>query len=200
MTKDHLKCFHFIASRGVALLFVGGILSTLAEVMTNPRREQPAYILSLILLFFALIEPMHLTLRSIMLKNKSKRFLNLILINVILLLSLFATVAGFNIRLVSSCMILILAAFLGLFWSTWCLHMAYKVCTFPVTAKSFAVLGAITLVLGAILTAQAHLNSISAVTAVACYCNWIGAELLMMTPVLFWNWRGMDSSVNNPDM
>lgn len=200
MTKNHLKCFHFIALRGITLLLLGGILSMLAGFMTNPRREQPAYILSLILLFAALIEPLHLSVRSIMHKNKSKRFLKLMLINVVLMLSLFATITGFNARLISSSPILILAAFLGLFWSTWCLRMAYKVCTFHVTAKTFAVLGAMNLVLGAILAAQADLNCISAVTAVACYCTWIGAEMLMMSPVLFWNWRGMDSLVNNPAM
>lgn len=200
MTKNHLKCFHFIGSRGIALLLLGGILSMLTEFMTNLRREQPAYILSLVLLFFALIEPLHLSIQSLAHKNRSKRFLKLMLMNVVLMLSLVAIVAEFNVRLISSSLILIAAAFLGLFWSTWCLYMAYKLCTFPVTGQIFAVLGATTLVLGAILAAQADLNSISALTAVGCYCSGIGAELLVMSPVLFWNWRGMDSFVKTPAM
>jgi hypothetical protein len=192
MKNDHSKCFRFIIAHGIALLSLGGGLSLLAELMTDPRKEKWAYIVSLSLVFVALAETLFVSVRST-LQKKSKRFLKLLLLNCALMFALFAVVWGFSANLISLSFIMVLASFLGLFWGTWHLDMAYKVCVFPTTAKILTVLGAITSVFGAILCAQADLNNIAAVTAVACYSTWIGAEMLVLAPVLFWNWRGMDS-------
>jgi len=187
--NTHAIYLRFLINHGIMLLCLGAGLSLLAELMTNQGAEKWAYIACLFIVVVALCEPIVLSIRSMWFKKNSKRFLKLFIFSSIAMLAASVALWGENSKSTSFSVILILAGVMGLFWGTWHIEMAHKLSSFSKTSTMFTVLGATTSVSGVILCVQADIHAITAVTAVACYSTWIGVEMLMMAPVLFWDWR-----------
>ncbi len=82
----------------------------------------------------------------------------------------------------------LLAGGVGVFWGLWFVRLAFHVQRHPGKAGVLCILGGGITFLGILIALQPDLSSLTAVTTVACYLLWIGAQILLVVPLLFRDW------------
>lgn len=188
MTKAAKVNYHFLLLQGTITLCVGIALWSLESLMTRPEIETAGYIAAVFLTIMCLIGQTLIAWDKLFARAaRSRRKLN-----IYFLAGLFSVVCWMDFWLYRSTplgLLVLFAGLYGLFWSLLYIGLTLSASASPGKIALLCFLAAITFAIGVILSIQADIDRISAVTAVACYLTWIGIQTLFTAPGLFCNWR-----------
>jgi hypothetical protein len=167
-----------LTKQGVLMIALGTLVCALGSLMARPVREQVGYILAAVLTAVCLLiafRSMGILKTRAMPQNLMRIYLAGGILSIVCCMVFWLVQPGnLDIRALG-----ILAALLGLFWSSCYMRLAFQYSANPIQSGMFSILAAITSSFGIILATRSGLSRLGVVTADGCYMILLGVQVYL---------------------
>jgi uncharacterized membrane protein HdeD (DUF308 family) len=177
---------HLLLWHGGLMLCLGIALFCLVGFMANPIHDESGYTMAVVLAALCLLIA---CVCYVMQENRARRraFIALYLLVGSVSIACWSIFWMVQSPPLDIPLLVLLAGLHGLFWGLWYLRLAFHFRAYPKKAVVLCILAGTTSSLGIVLSTRSQPTNLSAVTAVACYTMFIGVQILLTAPYLYYS-------------